>query len=58
MTLSRPAGRYRGVETDKEFIARVQLKHAWYRSTYAGAELDDEVWYAFKMQRRIVERDA
>lgn len=50
---------YKSLETDREFVARVREKYPWYSGTYyAGAMLDDEVWDAFKMQRRIVEREA
>lgn len=47
---------YRGLETDSELLARVQIKAPWYNSCYSGPDLDDEVWACFKMQRRIVER--
>lgn len=51
---------YKSLETDHEFADRVRLKHYWYSGDryYTGRELDEEVWDAFRMQRRIIERDA
>lgn len=56
MSLCRPGSVFKSLETDKEFTARVNEKHPWFKSYYAGPGLDDEVWECFQMQRRIVER--
>jgi hypothetical protein len=47
---------YKHLETDDEFVARVQSKHPWWANYFAtGETLDNTVWNAFKMQRKIVE---
>lgn len=57
--LPRPGSVYKSLETDREFIARVRLKHPWYApNTLSSYWLDVEVWDAFKVQRRIVERQS
>lgn len=56
--LSKPGGVFKSLETDREFIRRLRLSHPLYSTYYGGPGLDDEAWMIFKMQRRIVEREA
>lgn len=56
MTLVRQGSVFKALETDAEFVERVRKTFTWFIGHYAGAWLDDEVWDAFKMQRKIVER--
>lgn len=45
------------VETGEEFVARVKQKHKWWFAYGARNEaLDNAVWDAFKMQRKLIER--
>lgn len=47
---------YKSLETDEEFIARVKASHPWFWAATKGVVLDDEIWWSFRMQRKIVER--
>lgn len=49
---------YKSLETDKEFCDRIRLRYPWYRGDNynRGITLDEEIWDAFKIQRRIIER--
>jgi hypothetical protein len=46
---------YKRVETDTEFVARIQKKYKWWTPFYTGAGLDKQAWDDFDMQRRIIE---
>lgn len=50
---------YKSLETDEEFSARVRKIYPWWNGLVyrSGTALDEEVLYAFSMQRRIVERE-
>lgn len=55
--LSKPGSVYKSLETDEEFVARIQQKHRWWTpwdKTTAG--IDYEAWVELKMQRRLIER--
>lgn len=54
----KPGSVFKSLETDLEFANRVRAKIPWYLGDgyYKGADLDLEIWDAFRMQRRIIER--
>jgi hypothetical protein len=49
---------YKRLETDEEFLKRVQERHPWYFPSpgYSKGEmLSVDVWETFRVQRKIVE---
>ncbi len=61
MSSKAPGSVFKRLETDTEFIARVRAKYAWWKqfsmTLPTGADLDEQTWCTFKMQRRVIEAE-